>query len=70
MLFLDIKNAFNAMNHRTIFHVMKLCGFPADDVGCSNDCTNKLSSSWETSLVRALRVFLPGGCHTDRAQAP
>ncbi|MFM9151106.1 MAG: RNA-directed DNA polymerase, partial [Candidatus Planktophila sp.] len=32
MLFLDIKNAFNAMNHRAIFHVMKLCGFPADDI--------------------------------------
>ena len=32
MLFLDIKNAVNAMNHRAIFHVMKLCGFPADDV--------------------------------------
>jgi hypothetical protein len=32
MLFLDIKNAFNAMNHRAIFHVMQLCGFPADDI--------------------------------------
>ena len=28
MLFLDIKNAFNAMNHRAIFYVMKLCVFP------------------------------------------
>ena len=26
------KNAFNAMNHRAIFHVMQLCGFPADDI--------------------------------------
>ena len=35
MLFLDIKNTFNAivaMNHGAIFHVMKLCGFPADDI--------------------------------------
>ena len=32
MLFLDIKNAFNAMNHRAIFHIMKLCGFPEDDI--------------------------------------
>ncbi len=28
MLFLDIKNTFNSMNHRAIFHIMKLCRFP------------------------------------------
>ncbi len=32
MLFLDIKKAFNAINHRTIFHVMKLCWLPEDDI--------------------------------------
>jgi hypothetical protein len=28
MLYLDLANAFNAMNHRAIFHILRLCGFP------------------------------------------
>ena len=32
MLYLDIKNAFNAVNHRAIFVVLEAYGFPARDV--------------------------------------
>ena len=32
MLYLDLANAFNAMNHRAIFHILRLCGFPDDDI--------------------------------------
>ncbi len=29
MLYVDIENALNAMNHRVIFRIMEICGFPA-----------------------------------------
>ena len=32
LLYLDIKNAFNAMNHRALFRIMELCGYPAADI--------------------------------------
>ncbi len=32
LLYLDIKNAFNAMNHCALFHIMELCAFPATDI--------------------------------------
>ena len=32
MLYLDLANAFNAMNHRAIFHILRLCGFPDEDI--------------------------------------
>ena len=32
LLYLDIKNAFTAMNHRALFRIMELCGYPAADV--------------------------------------
>jgi hypothetical protein len=32
MLYLDIKNAFNAFNHRAIFYVFEAYGFPEKDV--------------------------------------
>jgi len=32
ILYLDIKNAFNAINHRAIFSVFEACGFPTADV--------------------------------------
>ncbi len=32
LLYLDIKNAFNAMNHCALFHIMELCGFSATDI--------------------------------------
>jgi hypothetical protein len=32
MLYLDLANAFNAMNHRAIFDILRLCGFPDEDI--------------------------------------
>ena len=32
VLYLDIKNAFNAVNHRTIFYVFEAKGFPEADI--------------------------------------
>ena len=32
LLYLDIKNAFNAMNHRALFRIMEFCGYPAPDI--------------------------------------
>ncbi len=32
ILYLDIKNVFNAINHRAIFSILEACGFPAADV--------------------------------------
>ena len=32
LLYLDIKNAFNAMNHRALFRIMEFCGYPAADI--------------------------------------
>ncbi len=32
ILYCDIKNAFNAINHRAIFHVLKAKGFPSEDI--------------------------------------
>ncbi len=32
LLYLDIKNAFNAMNHRALFRIMELCDYPAADI--------------------------------------
>jgi hypothetical protein len=32
ILYLDIKNAFNAINHRAIFSIFEACGFPAADI--------------------------------------
>lgn len=32
LLYLDIKNAFNAMNHRALFRILELCGYPAADI--------------------------------------
>ena len=32
ILYLDIKNAFNAVNHRAIFHILEAKGFPEADI--------------------------------------
>ena len=32
IIYLDIKNAFNAMNHRSIFYMLEVYGFPKEDV--------------------------------------
>jgi hypothetical protein len=32
ILYLDIKNAFNTINHRAIFHVLEAKGFPSEDI--------------------------------------
>jgi hypothetical protein len=32
VLYLDIKNAFNAVNHRVVYHVLEAKGFPAADI--------------------------------------
>ena len=32
LLYLDIKNAFNAVNHRAIFHIFAAKGFPEEDI--------------------------------------
>jgi hypothetical protein len=32
VLYLDIKNAFNAVNHRAVYHVLEAQGFPAADI--------------------------------------
>ena len=32
ILYLDIKNAFNAINHRAIFYVLEAKGFPSEDI--------------------------------------
>ena len=32
VLYLDIKNAFNAVNHRAIYHILEAKGFPAADI--------------------------------------
>jgi hypothetical protein len=32
MLYLDIKNAFNAINHRAMLAVLRACGYPEQDV--------------------------------------
>jgi len=32
MLYLDIKNAFNAINHRAMLEVLRACGYPEQDV--------------------------------------
>ena len=32
VLYLDIKNAFNAVNHRAVYHVLEAKGFPAADI--------------------------------------
>jgi len=32
LLFLDIKNAFNAVNHRAVFYILEASGFPEADV--------------------------------------
>ena len=32
MLYLDIKNAFNAVNHRAIFLVLEAYGFSNEDI--------------------------------------
>ena len=32
MLYLDRKNAFNAVNHRAIFQVLEAFGFPIEDM--------------------------------------
>ncbi len=39
MLFLDIMNAFNAINHREMLAVLLACGYPEQDVELSNVCT-------------------------------
>jgi hypothetical protein len=57
MLFLDIKTAFNAMNHRAIFYIMKLCGFPEDDILLFQSLYRRTFSSWGTTLVRVQHVF-------------
>jgi hypothetical protein len=32
LLYLDVNNAFNAMNHRALFRIMELCAYPAVDI--------------------------------------
>ena len=32
ILYLDIKNALNAVNHRTVFYVLEAKGFPEEDL--------------------------------------
>ena len=32
VLYLDIKNAFNAVNHRAVYHILEAKGFPAADI--------------------------------------
>ncbi len=32
VLYLDIKNAFNAVNHRAIFYILDAKGFPKEDI--------------------------------------
>ncbi len=36
ILYLDIKNAFNAINHRAIFYVLEAKGFPSVDIALFN----------------------------------
>jgi hypothetical protein len=32
VIYLDIKNAFNAVNHRAVYHILEAKGFPAADI--------------------------------------
>jgi hypothetical protein len=32
VLYLEIKNAFNAVNHRAVYHILEAKGFPAADI--------------------------------------
>ena len=32
ILFLDLVNASNAMNHSAIFYILRLCGYPDEDI--------------------------------------
>jgi hypothetical protein len=32
ILFLDLVNAFNAMNHSAIFYILRLCGYLDEDI--------------------------------------
>jgi hypothetical protein len=37
ILYLDIKNAFNAVHHQAIFFILEACGFPEADIALLYD---------------------------------
>ncbi len=59
VLFLDIKNEFNTVNHRAIFSLLEANGFNKVDVDFSVKCILENSSSFQLViyLVNQLRVF-------------
>jgi hypothetical protein len=57
VLFLDIKNAFNAVNHRAIFSLLEAYGFHKVDVDFSVECILGNSYLLLIHLVNQLRVF-------------
>ena len=67
VLYLDIKNAFNSVNHRAIYHVLEAKGFPAADVtlfrclytGCSLVMSNQLGRSAACKLSRDMLQGAP-----------
>jgi hypothetical protein len=65
MLFLDIKNAFNAVNHRVIFLVLETYGFPAEDINLLRRMYSQsflvVSNSFgDTAVLYLLRGFFQG----------
>ncbi len=60
VLYLDIKNAFNAVNHRVVYHVLEAKGFPAADINSAGNCKRGLQSESATASAAVhCRAVLP-----------
>ena len=73
VLYLDIKNAFNAINHSAVFYILEAQGFPEEDIALfqrmyTGSFLVMVKLARLTSLDEALQLCSVAECHKVQCQ--
>ena len=70
IIYLDIKNAFNAVNHRTVFHVLEAKGYPPEDLALFRRMYNGTFLVMENRFGRSAAIVLSRGVPQGAMPSP
>jgi hypothetical protein len=70
ILYLDIKNAFNAVNHRSVFYILEAKGFPKEDLALIRRMYNGTSLVMNNHFGRSAEITLSRGMPQGAMPSP
>ena len=70
ILYLDIKNAFNAVNHRSVFYILEAKGFPKEDLALIRRMYNGTSLVMNNHFGRSAAITLSRGMPQGAMPSP